>query len=178
MGWRTVVLPLFAGACAATPPASTAEAPARSAPEVPSVTADELTRVEALTLGDLTLTQNGAPGLVLARDGTVSLPDQRVLGKLGSDGRFLDPRGALLAELTADGEIITGRGEYLPVTIDRAGTIRLLKENRSIRLNADGTLEGANPGAPVVTVKGLTPATSRAALFLLVLSAYPVRPGS
>ena len=178
MRWSIGVLALFAGACAAAPPAGTAEAPARAAPDVPSVTADELTRVDQLTLGDLTLTQNGAPGLVLARNGTVTAADRRVLGTLGSDGRFLDPRGALLAELTADGEVVTGSGEYLPVAIDGSGTIRLLKENRVIRLNADGTLEGVNPGAPVVTVKGLTPATSRTALFLLVLSAYPVRPGS
>jgi hypothetical protein len=173
MRWTTVVLPFFVQSCAATPaPPAPPEAPA------PHVTAEELTREVTLTLGDLTLTQNGAPGLVLARNGTVSAPDRRVLGTLGADGRFLDSRGELLAELTSEGEVVTGSGDYLPVSIDGAGTIRLLKENRVIRLRADGTLEGANPEAPVVTVKGLTPATARTALFLLVLSAYPVRPGS
>jgi hypothetical protein len=173
-----VVLPFLVGACTATPAATPrVEAAPRTQPEVPSVTAEELTRADELTLGDLTLTQNGAPGLVLARNGTVTA-DQRVLGTLGSDGRFIDPRGRLLAELTHEGEVVTGNGDYLPVSIDDAGTIRLLKENRVIRLKPDGTLEGVNPQAPAVTVKGVTPATTRAALFLLVLSAYPVRPGS
>jgi hypothetical protein len=177
MGRMIVGLSLIAGACAG-PPAAPAAGEARSVPDAPAVTADELTRGDQLTLGDLTLTQNGAPGLVLDQSGTVTAPGQRVLGTLGPDGRFLDPRGQLLAELTAEGEVVTGSGEYLPVSIDGAGTIRLLKENRVIRLNPDGTLQGTNPDAPAVVVKGLTPATARAALFLLVLSAYPVRPGS
>jgi hypothetical protein len=145
---------------------------------VPFVTPDELTAAPArLALAELTLNQDQKPGLLLRADGTVEMPDGRVLGRLGRDGRFTDREGRLLAELTDEGEIIDAKGDYLPVTIEGA-RVKLLKENRVIELRDDGTLVGTNPGAPSVTISGLTPETRRAALFLLVLSAFPVRSGS
>jgi hypothetical protein len=144
----------------------------------PSVTPEQLTAAPPLLeLAELTLNQDRKPGLVLRADGTVQVPDGRVLGRLGRDGRFLDRKGELLAELTAEGEIVDAKGDYLPVVIDGT-SVKLLKENRVIELRSDGTLAGANPAAPVVTISGLTPKTRRTALFLLVLSAYPVRSGS
>ena len=142
------------------------------------MTAEELTApAKHLEVGELTLDQNQKPGLVLHADGTVEGPDGAVLGELGRDGRFVADDGRLLAELTTDGEILDATGNYLPVVIE--GTrVKLLKENRVIELRDDGTLAGANPAAPVVTIRGLTARTRRAALFLLVLSAYPVRSGS
>ena len=139
---------------------------------------EELTApAKHLELGELTLNQNQTPGLVLHADGTVEGPGGTVLGQLGRDGRFLGRDGRVLAELTEEGEILDASGNYLPVLID--GTrVKLLKENRVIELREDGTLEGANATAPLVTIQGVTPSTRRAALFLLVLSAYPVRSGS
>lgn len=114
---------------------------------------------------------------MLRKDGSVyELPAEKELGKLGVDGRFVSPDGKTLAELTADGEIVTGKGDYLPVTIDSSGAVRLLKENRVIRVKDDGALDGANPGGPAVRFDGVTPKTRRAAMFLLVLASYPVRP--
>jgi hypothetical protein len=177
MNW-IVFAPLAAlGACsgaAPTPPPAAAPSPLAA----PAVTPEELTRAPArLELAELTLNQNRVPGLVLHADGTVEVPDGRVLGRLGRDGRFSDREGRLLAELTADGEIVDGKGDYLPVVIDGA-KVKLLKDNRVIELRDDGTLVGANPAGPVVTISGLTPGTRRTALFLLVLSAYPIRSGS
>lgn len=177
---RTALLGLAALACSASPRAPDAPpaAPAPSAAATPFVTPEELTAAPArLELAELTLNQNREPGLFLRADGTVEVPGGRVLGRLGKDGRFLDRDGRLLAELTDDGEILDGKGDYLPVTIEGA-KVKLLKENREIELRDDGTLVGANPSAPAVTIVGLTPKTRRAALFLLVLSAYPVRSGS
>lgn len=165
---------LLAG-CASRAPASATPV----ATAAPTVTPEELTAAPGhVELAALTLNQNGAPGLVLRADGTVERPDGRVLGTLGRDGRFLDANGKLLAEFTPDGEIVDGQGEFLPVTIDSTGTANLLKENRRIALLEDGSIEGTNPNGPVVTVQGVTPRTRRTAMFLLVLSAYPVRPGS
>jgi hypothetical protein len=159
------------------PPTSSTTATA-AASAVPFVTPEELTAAPArLELAELTLNQNQKPGLLLRADGTVSLPDGRVLGRLGKDGRFTDREGRLLAELTDDGEVVDAKGDYLPVTI-QGSQVKLLTENRVIELRGDGTLQGTNPSAPTVTISGLTPKARRAALFLLVLSAYPVRSGS
>lgn len=145
----------------------------------PTVTPEELTAPPGhLELAPLTLSQNGKPELELRADGRVVRGDGRTLGTLGRDGRFLDARGELLAEFTQEGEILDRNGEYLPVTIDADGAAKLLKENRRIELYDDGSLHGANPQGPVVQVAGLTARTRRAAMFLLVLSAYPVRPRS
>jgi hypothetical protein len=150
---------------------------AATAEAAPSVTPEELTKARGhVAVGSLVLQQDGKPGLILRPDGNVELPgERRVLGKLSSDGRFVDARGELLARLTEEGEVVLKDDEYLPVTLAENGELRLLKENRTIVLRADGTLEGVNPNAPVVTIQGVTPRTQRTALFLLVLSAYPVR---
>jgi len=173
----TLTLLLLAGCAHASPDARPGARP--NAQSAPSVTPEELTAAPGhLELEPLTLSQNGRPELTLRADGRVERSDGRVLGTLGRDGRFLDPRGQLLAELTSEGEILDGAGEYLPVTIDREGAAKLLKENRRIELHDDGSLAGANPSGPVVTVAGVTARTRRTAMFLLVLSAYPVRPRS
>jgi hypothetical protein len=163
-------------ACSAPPPKAAATPAATNA--APVVTPEELTApVRHLELGELTLNRNAEPGLVLHADGTVEAPGGGPLGQLGQDGRFLERGGRVVAELTADGEILDANGEYLPVVIEGA-RVKLLKENRVIELTDEGTLVGANPGGPVVTITGVTPKTRRTALFLLVLSAYPARSGS
>jgi hypothetical protein len=129
-----------------------------------------------LALGELMLEQNGNPGLQLRSNGVVQLPREgKVLGRLNGDGRFTNPRGELLARLTEDGEVVLPDDEYLPVTISGEGALKLLKEGRTIQLRDDGAVEGTSPGAPVVTVRGVTPGTRRTALFLLVLASYPLR---
>jgi hypothetical protein len=161
-------------ACSARKPV-----PANVPPQAaPAITPEELTGpARHVELGELTLNQNQKPGLVLHADGTVEGPAGTVLGQLGRDGRFVGRDGRLLAELTVDGEILDANGDYLPVVID-GSAVKLLKDNRVIQLREDGTLSGINSNAPVVTIAGVTPRTRRAALFLLVLSAYPVRSGS
>jgi hypothetical protein len=174
MNWTSALWPLCVFACSAQPPA-----PVNAAPQsAPTMTPAELTApARHLELGELMLNQGQTPGLILHGDGTVESPDRGVLGQLGQDGRFLAPDGRVLAELTQDGEILDANGNYLPVLIE-GSRVKLLKDNRVIELREDGTLHGANPSAPVVTIRGLTSSTRRAALFLLVLSAYPVRSGS
>jgi hypothetical protein len=174
MNWTSALWPFCLFACATQPPA-----PVNAAPEsAPAMTPAELTApAKHLELGELTLNQDQKPGLILHGDGTVVSPDRGVLGQLGQDGRFLARDGRVLAELTQDGEILDASGNYLPVLIE-GSRVKLLKDNRVIELREDGTLHGVNPGAPVVTIRGLTSSTRRAALFLLVLSAYPVRSGS
>jgi hypothetical protein len=163
--------------CSSGAPAPAQSAPLAKAEAAPSVTPEELTMAPGhVALGSLVLEQDGKPGLILRPNGSVELPGQRrVLGKLGTDGRFVDAQGVLLARLTDEGEVVLKDDEYLPVTLSKNGELRLLKENRTIVLNSDGTLAGVNPKAPVVTIQGVTPRTQRTALFLLVLSAYPVR---
>jgi hypothetical protein len=170
------VLLLVAGCASSRPPVHGAAAGAHPRSAAPPVTAEELTAPQGhLVLRQLTLKQNGQPGLILEEDGTVRAPnEQGSLGKLQRDGRFVDARGKVLAQLTADGEILDASGEFLPVTIDASGTVKLLTENRVVRLLDDGTLDGASPGV-TVTIEGATPETRRTAMFLLVLSGYRVR---
>ena len=117
------------------------------------------------------------PGLVLAEDGKLEdVSERRVLGTLSRAGRFVDPSGKLVAQLTPDGEIEASTGDVLPVTIAADGTVNMLKEGRKIRLLDDGALEGANPTGPAIKFSGVTPATRRAAMFVLVLASFPVQP--
>ena len=55
------------------------------------------------------------------------------------------------------------------------GVLDTSRREIAVTLRDDGTLEGTSPQGPVVTIRGATAKTRRTALFLLVLSAYPVR---
>lgn len=143
--------------------------------EAPKVSAEELTAPSGhLALGNVALEENGKPALVLASDGTLEdKRENRILGKLSSDGRFVDDSGKLRATLTAAGEVELPGGDFLPVTIGNDGSVNLLKEQRTLRLQKDGSLSGANPDGPVVKLTGVTEKTRRAAMFVLVLAAFP-----
>ena len=152
----------------------TSSAPENSAPRV---TAEELTAPESLlTVGALVLERDGKPALELKQDGALDdVAEKRLLGKLAPDGSFADPTGKVVARLAADGEVELSNGDFLPATIDRDGTVNMLKEGRKVRVRDDGTLEGANPGGPVIKFTGITRDTRRTAMFLLVLAAFPVQ---
>lgn len=168
---------LLASCARHSPPAATSQSLDSLRQRQPAPTAQELTRAPGhLEIGAVRLSQNGKPQLIMRADGTVEMPnEQRVAGKLEHNGHFVDSQGKLIVELTEEGEVVLANGDYLPVTIDREGGVHLLKEGRVVRLRADGTLEGANPAGPVVTIEGAKPNTRRAAMFLLVLAAFPVR---
>jgi len=148
-----------------------------SAHQAPMVTPEELTGVRGhVKLGAIRLMQDGTAGLVLHPDGTLDLPgEQRIVGRLERDGRVVDPQGKLMATFTEEGELIVGQDDYLPVTISADGVVSLLKEGRTVRLRDDGTLEGANPAGPKVTIEGFDPTTRRTAMLLLVLASFPLR---
>lgn len=179
-------LPLFCAALlvsacgggrAAGPTAPVAPTAAASAVSAPVVTPEELTGVRGdLELAEMSLVKDGVAELVLHPDGTLEMPtEQRIAGRLERDGRFLNPQGNLLATLTPEGEVVVGDDEYLPVTIDQQGSVKLLKEGRTVRLLPDGTLDGANPSGPKITITGFSDKTRRTAMFLLVLASYQVR---
>lgn len=172
---------LALGACgsgtqAAEPNTPTPTAPGPDTSPAPMVTPEELTAAPGhLDLAEIKLLKDGKPALVLHPDGTLDLPvEGRIAGRIERDGRFLDPRGELIATFTPEGEIVLGEDHYLPVTIDEQGQVKLLKEDRTIRLLPDGTLEGVNPNGPAITVEGADDATRRTAMFMLVLASYQV----
>jgi hypothetical protein len=173
--WKVAAFVLAAlagcgGGATSKPPQTAAPAPV-----VPQTTAEELTAPEGeLKFGALRLFQGAELGLTLGTDGSIDVPGRGVVGRLEHDGRFVDGHEKTLLKLMPEGELVLPSGAYLPVTMDKDGTVHLLKEGRVVRLKGDGTLEGANPSAPAIRVEGVAPATQRTAMFLLVLASYPI----
>ena len=149
-----------------------------AASAAPITTPEELTAPEGhLTLADVTLARDGKPAVSLSRDGSVmDLAKKQELGKLHRDGRFVDSRGQLVAQLTQEGEVTLPNGDFLPVTIAADGAVKLLKEGRELTIDGDGGVAGANPSGPAVSFSKLDAPARRAAMFLLVLVAFPTRP--
>jgi hypothetical protein len=165
----------FAGltACGGSSPREV-KTPAR-AERAPVATAEDLTAPEGdLKFAALRLFKDGELGLELGADGSIDVPGRGVVGRLEHDGRFVDAHEKTLLKLLPEGELVLPSGDYLPITMDKDGTVHLLKESRTVRLKDDGSLEGANPKGPAIHVEGAGPNTRRTAMLLLVLASYPL----
>ncbi|MBX3184867.1 MAG: hypothetical protein KIT72_16220 [Polyangiaceae bacterium] len=162
-GWLFLV-PSLLLACAGSPPP-----PANTA--APEVTAEELTgKPGHLTLGQLSMT-HGDKTITLHPDGRVGLMGGAELGTLERSGRFVNASGEVLAELTEEGEIMTGEDDYLPLRLNQDGELHVLDRDQRLHILEDGRL--SDPSMEV-TFTGVTPETRRAAMFLLVMAAYPI----
>jgi hypothetical protein len=126
-------------------------------------------------LGALKLTNERGNGLVLAADGAVpKVPGGEPVGTLRSDGQFVLTSGRLGPKLEPDGHVVAANGQRFPVKIAEDGAV-LAPNAEPVRFDDSGRLVGGNPDAPKTEVTGITPALRKAAAFLLILAAFPVR---
>jgi hypothetical protein len=110
-------------------------------------------------------------GFRLHADGTITNADGARLGRITRDGKIVSRTGETLAMLTADGFVVDGEGKRTNARVLPDGTLEI--HGRRHRFEEDGTLSGGKPGAPTIRAAGLTRASRRAAMFLLVAILMP-----
>jgi len=115
---------------------------------------------------------DGSVGFKIEADGTVKKGDGTVVGTITADGKWIVD-GKVAATLTADGTITLPDGRKVPGTLGADGTYKT--GQRTVKINDDGTLSGADPNAPALVLKGVTPGSKRAAMFFLMLALTPMR---
>jgi hypothetical protein len=117
-------------------PAAGAPAPAEDPPAGSGSTA-------VLTLGEAKIMREGHAdrAIELHADGSVTLAGMP-FGTLSTDGRLLDPEGALMMTAREDGSVIGRDGGPIGITLDATGgRIELDKLKVKVSFSADGTIE-------------------------------------
>ena len=92
--------------------------------------------------------------------------------KVTKNGTIMNDKGEIGFTLLADGSIKGPDGKVIDVTLSPEGVIK--SGDKTISINDDGSLNGANPEAPQMKIEGATtPGLKRTAMFVLVALTTP-----
>jgi hypothetical protein len=129
-----------------------------------------------LELGELKLIdlkQNAA--VLVHATGAIEIPSEPEFkgAKVTADGKIVKTEtGEVGLTLMPDGTIQGPDGKLLDVTLSADGVIK--SGDKTISVNADGTIAGANPDAPPMKIEGATtPGLKRTAMFVLIVLTMP-----
>ena len=120
-----------------------------------------------LELGDIRLVDvNKNKALLIKANGDIEL-EGVVAAKVTPDGKIVNTAGEVGFTLLPDGTVNGPDGKPLDVTLSTDAVIK--SGDKSISLDANGSLVGANPAAPPMKVEGAdTPGKRRTAMFVLI----------
>ena len=120
-----------------------------------------------LELGDMRLVDvNKNKALLIKANGDIEL-EGVVAAKVTPDGKIVNTAGEVGFTLQPDGTVNGPDGAPVGVTLSNDAVIKT--GDKSISLDASGSLVGANPSAPPMKVEGAdTPGKRRTAMFVLI----------
>lgn len=133
----------------------------------PTTTAAVTAQASAqLELGDMRLVDvNKNKAVVIKANGDVEL-DGMHIATVTPDGKISNKAGESFT-LQSDGTITDPKGKTIDVSLSAEGVVK--SGDKTISLDATGTLLGGNPDAPQMKVEGAdTPGKRRTALFVLI----------
>jgi hypothetical protein len=128
-----------------------------------------------LELGELRLVGVGEnKALLIHANGDIEY-EGAVGAKVTKNGTIVNDKGEVGFTLLADGSIKDSAGKVIDVTLSPDGVVK--SGDKTISIEADGSLKGANPEAPQMKIEGATtPGLRRTAMFVLVALTTPDEP--
>jgi hypothetical protein len=138
----------------------------------PSAGAPSSAAASRVELGEMELS-DGNSGFKIHADGTFESPKGDKIGAVRANGELVDAQGTVVATLGADGKVDFGAAsDGTTATITEDATLTVTQKNGetfTVKIGADGKVEGTNPSAGKLTVKGAdTQGKKRAALLVLL----------
>ncbi|MDQ3339593.1 MAG: hypothetical protein M4D80_30880 [Myxococcota bacterium] len=126
----------------------------------------------ALELGEMKLVDVGKnKALLIHANGEIEY-EGAVGARVTKQGTIVNDKGEVGFTLLADGSIKGPDGKVIDVTLSNEGVIKV--GDKTISIDADGSLKGANPEAPQMKIEGATtPGLRRTAMFVLVALTTP-----
>lgn len=99
----------------------------------------------------------------------------QVGAKVTAQGQIVNDKGEVGFTLMSDGSIKGPDGTIVDVTLTADGAIK--SGDKTVSINDDGSLSGANPEAPAMKIEGATTlGLKRTALFVLIVLTTPDEP--
>ena len=125
-----------------------------------------------LELGELKLVDVGKnKALLIHASGEIEY-EGAVGAKVTKEGTIVNDKGEVGFTLLADGSIKGPDGKVIDVTLSPDGVVKV--GDKTISIDVDGSLKGANPEAPQMKIEGATtPGLKRTAMFVLVALTTP-----
>jgi hypothetical protein len=125
-----------------------------------------------LELGELKLVDVGKnKALMIHANGEIEYEGATGV-KVTKQGTIMNDKGEVGFTLLADGSIKGPDGRVIDVTLSPDAVIK--SGDKTISINDDGSLKGANPDAPQMKIEGATtPGLKRTALFVLIALTTP-----
>ena len=125
-----------------------------------------------MELGELKIVDvNKNTAVLVHGNGDIEYEGQ-VGAKVTANGQIVNEKGEVGFTLMSDGSIKGPDGNIVDVKLTAEGTIQ--SGDKSIGINDDGSLQGANPQAPPMKIEGATtPGLKRTALFVLIVLTTP-----
>ena len=158
-----IAFALLAAACSSKKSEPTLPAGGSAAPAVAGAT---------LELGELKLVDVGKnKALLIHANGEIEYEGNTGV-KVTKNGTIVNDKGEVGFTLLADGSIKGPDGKVIDITLSPEGVIT--SGDKTISINDDGSLNGANPEAPQMKIEGATtPGLKRTAMFVLVALTTP-----
>jgi hypothetical protein len=125
-----------------------------------------------LELGELKLVGVGEnKALLIHANGDIEY-EGAVGARVTKNGTIVNDKGEVGFTLLADGSIKDSAGKVIDVTLSPDGAVK--SGDKTISIETDGSLKGANPEAPQIKIEGATtPGLKRTAMFVLVALTTP-----
>ena len=161
-----IALALLAAACSSK----------KAEPTTPTGGGATTAAAVTLELGELKLVDvNKNKAVLVHATGVIEIPSEPEFkgAKVTADGKIMKTdTGEVGLTLMPDGTLKGPGGKVLDVTLSADGVIT--SGDKTISVNDDGTLAGANPDAPQMKIEGATtPGLKRTAMFVLIVLTMP-----